>query len=641
MSPSPELSDTLRHQLAGLPSDPGVYIFTDGRSQTVYVGKATNLRSRVRSYFQPGANDGRFLFSRIVENTEAIDYIVCSNPLEALLLENNLIKKHRPLYNLRLRDDKTYLSLRVTTGEAWPRVHPIRRWKNDGHLYFGPYPSSRAVYSLLRLIKKYIPLRSCSNAFFDSRQRPCIEYEIGRCTAPCVGLDEKESYAQMVEEVLLLLRGRDRSLLKRLRQKMAAASDTQDYEGAARVRDQISAVEKIMEQQHVEEHAQGDCDVMGLHRIGGLSSVHLLLVRDGRVISSATHTCRDAGEEDAELLQAFLGQYYHGDKFVPPEILVPTVPEGLEIIEKWLSTKAGRKTTVKVPQRGSKVRLLELARRNAEVRSESDGRQLELQEQIAVRLGEVLEAQQPIRTIECYDISNTQGTLSVASRVYFEDGEPDTALYRRYRIRTVRGSDDFASMAEVLERRFREHPERDALPDLVVVDGGKGQISSAVSVLHHHAPGVTICGLAKDRLRSGQRTTERVYLPERSDPIDLPEEDPASRLLQRIRDEAHRFANSYHRELRRRSQLVSGLEEIPGIGPRRRRALLQQFGSIKSIRDASVESLAQVDGMTTTLATSLHAFLHSPEESDIEDEVLDPSLDEVDPQPPATGGATH
>ena len=365
MSPSPEISDTLRKQLDSLPTEPGVYIFTDTRTQTVYVGKATNLRSRVRSYFQAGADDGRFLFSRIVKHTASIDFIVCTNELEALLLENNLIKKHRPRYNLRLRDDKTYLSLRVTTAEAWPRVHPIRRWKDDGHLYFGPYSSSRAVHQLIRLIKKYIPLRSCSNAFFDSRQRPCIEYEIGRCTAPCVGLDDEESYAKMVEEVLLLLRGRDRSLLDLLQEKMKRASEARDYEDAARIRDQINAVEKIMERQHVEEHSQGDCDVIGLHRSGGLCSIHQLLVRDGRVISSATHTCRDAGEPDATLLQAFIGQYYHGDKFVPKEILVPAEPQGLDVILTWLASKAGRRVVVKVPKRGSKVRLLEMARRNA------------------------------------------------------------------------------------------------------------------------------------------------------------------------------------------------------------------------------------------------------------------------------------
>ncbi|MEE2889306.1 MAG: excinuclease ABC subunit UvrC [Planctomycetota bacterium] len=628
MPVSPDLPEPLRSQLADLPAEPGVYIFTDDRSKTVYVGKAVNLRSRVRSYFQPGANDGRFLFSRIVNNTHSIDFIVCSNELEALLLENNLIKKHRPLYNLRLRDDKTYLSLRVTTGEKWPRVHPTRRWKDDGHTYFGPYSSSRSVYELLRMIKKYIPLRTCTNAFFESRTRPCIEHEIGRCTAPCVGLDEETAYGKMVEEVLLLLRGRNQALLDLLDAKMQEASKTQKYESAAHLRDQISAVEKILQQQNVQEHSQGDCDVIGIERSDGIASIHVLLVREGRVISSATHTCRSTQEQDGQLLSSFLGQYYHGDKFIPVEILVPVEPEGREVIEKWLASKAKRKVQLKVPRRGSKVRLLEMARKNASVRSRSDGLKLEANEQIATRLGTLLGNGEPVRTIECYDISNIQGTLSVASRVFFEDCEPDTELYRRYRIRTVHGSDDFASMEEVLHRRFRPSEKRDLLPDLVVVDGGKGQLSRAVAVLKKHQLDVIACGLAKDRVRAGEHTTERVYLPGQSQPIDLPEDDPASRLLQRIRDEAHRFANSYHRELRQRTQLVSGLEEIPGIGPRRRRALMRCFGSLSAIGDASLEQLAAVEGLTPAIATSLHAFLNSPDDSDLAEELLEVNFDE-------------
>ena len=640
MSLPPELPDQIQRQLKNLPTEPGVYIFSDSRSQTVYVGKAINLRSRVRSYFQSSANDGRFLFSRIVNHTASNDFIVCNNELEALHLENKLIKKHRPLYNLRLRDDKTYLSLRVTTGEKWPRVHPIRRWKDDGHRYFGPYSSSKSVYQLLRLIKKYIPLRTCSNAFFDSRQRPCLEHEIGRCTAPCVGLDEEASYSKMVDEVLLLLRGKDRSLLELLQKKMEDSSHSQEYEIAARLRDQIDAVKKIMERQHVEEHNQKDCDVFGLHRTksgedGSTTSIHLLLVRDGRVISSVTHTCRDAGRTSAEILQSFLGQYYHGDKFVPTEIVVPVQPEGGDLIERWLTEKAGRNLSFKVPHRGPKVRLLEMATRNATVRSDADRIHLEQQEKISSTLGTILGANRPLRTIECYDISNIQGSLSVASRVYFEDGEADTDLYRRYRIRTVKGSDDFASMAEVLERRFRDSPGRDPFPDLVVVDGGKGQISSALKILEKHAPEVIVCGLAKARSRAEKQTTERVYIPGRSEPVPLSQEEPASRLLQRIRDEAHRFANSYHRELRRRSQLVSGLEEIPGIGPRRRRALLKSLGSLKAIRDASVEDLAAVEGMTAKLATSLHAFLNSPEEPDVEEEALEASLGDEAADPAA------
>ena len=620
-------SAAIEPQIATIPAKPGVYIFQDEKAKTIYVGKAINLRHRVRSYFQKGASDTRFLFSRIVRFTANIEVIVCSNELEALLLENNLIKKHRPTYNLRLRDDKTYLSLRVTTGEKWPRVHPIRRWRSDGHTYFGPYSSSRSVYDLLRLVKKFIPLRTCSNAFFDSRKRPCIEYEIGRCTAPCVGLDQEDSYAEMVKEVLLLLRGKDKKLLGILNERMDAASNLKKYERAALYRDQIHAVEKIMEQQNVHDHPHGDCDVLNFHQSGNFTSIHVLLVRHGRVISSATHTTRTHDSSPGELLASFLGQYYHGEKYVPGEILLPVAPEDQELIEKWLSSHAGHRVAIKVPKRGARLRLLEMARENAEVQSDANTHRIENQDQISTRLAEQLGSKNPVRSIECYDISNIQGTLNVASKVYFEDGDADTDLYRRYRIRSVRGSDDFASMEEVLRRRFRNPETRDPVPDLVVVDGGKGQISSALKVLEDLSVDTLLCGLAKDRLRDGSRTTERVYLPGKSDPIDLPEDDPASLLLQRIRDEAHRFANSYHRELRRRSQLVSGLEDIPGIGAKRRRALLQEFGSVKEIQNASPEELARVQGMTPTLAQSLHQFLNSPEEPDVEEEALEASLD--------------
>ena len=617
----------IQDQLATLPTKPGVYIFQDEKSKTIYVGKAKNLRSRVRSYFQKGSSDTRLLFSRIVKNTANIDVIVCANELEALLLENNLIKKHRPTYNLRLRDDKTYLSLRVTTGEMWPRVHPIRSWKSDKHTYFGPYSSAKSVYQLLKLIKKFIPLRTCSNAFFDSRKRPCIEFEIGRCTAPCVGLDTSQSYSKMVEDVLMLLRGKDRSLIRMLNDRMKEASANKEYESAGKFRDQMNAIEKVMQQQHVQEHPHGDCDVIHLHQQGDFASIHVLLVRHGRVISSATHTTRIHDQTIAGILSAFLGQYYHGEKYVPSEVFLPELPIDHVLIEKWLSEHAGHKVSVKVPKRGPRVRLLEMALENARVQADVNTHQIETQEAISISLGRHLNLSKPVRTIECYDISNIQGTLNVASKVYFEDGEPDTDLYRRFRMRSVKGSDDFASMQEVLRRRFRPQDNRDPIPDLVVVDGGKGQISSALEILEKLGVNTALCGIAKDRLRAGERTQERVFIPGKTDPIDLPEDDPASRLLQRLRDEAHRFANSYHRELRRRSNLVSGLDDIPGIGPKRRRSLLQEFGSLKMVRDASIDALARVQGMTPTLAESLHHFLNSPEEPDVEEEALQASID--------------
>ncbi len=610
-------SAEFRAKIDGLPTEPGVYVFTDSKKRVIYIGKAVNLRSRVRSYFAPGASDTRILFQAIVSRTTDVDCVVCENEVEALLLENNLIKKHRPRFNLRLRDDKTYVSLRVTISEKWPRVQVVRHWKDDGDLYFGPYPSASSVREVMRVIKKYIPIRNCSNPFFDSRQRACLQHEIGRCTAPCVGLDTHESYLELIEQVVLLLRGRDRTLIGKLRARMDEAADAREYERAARLRDQIEAMRRVLQKQIVEEVPHGDCDVFALHRDHDFVSVQVMLVREGRLLESASHSLR-TDESDDTVLGAFLGQFYLGEKFLPPEVLVPITPTDADLIEAWLSSRAGRRVRIRVPQRGGKRRLVEMAERNAEESARTDELRLEAQESIARALADHFGVAEPIRRIECYDISNIQGTLSVASRVTFEDGEPDPDLFRRYRIRTVRGADDFASMREVLDRRFRPSEKRDPLPDLVLVDGGKGQLGRAIEALARHGIDLAIAGLAKGRRRGDEKVDERVFVPGRATPIDLPEASPESRLLQRIRDEAHRFANSYHRELRRKSHLVSGLEEIPGIGPKRRKTLLRHFGSLERVRAATQDALAAAPGMTRAAAEATYRFLHADEETELD-----------------------
>lgn len=631
--------EELRTRIDQLPTVPGVYVFTDDTGRVIYIGKAVNLRSRVRSYFVPGASDGRFLFRAIVQRTADVDVVVCRNEIEALLLENNLIKKHRPRFNLRLRDDKTYVSLRVTLSEEWPRVQVIRHWKDDGNVYFGPYPSASSVREVLRVIKKYIPLRTCSNAFFDSRRRPCLEYEIGRCTAPCVGLETAEGYQDLVEQALLLLRGRDRTLIAKLEARMDEAAESREYERAAKLRDQIAAVRRILEKQHVQEVPHGDCDVFALHRRHDFVSVQVMLVREGRLLESANQSLRTE-EPDEEVLRAFLGQFYLGDKYLPPEVLVPSAPADHALLEDWLSRRAARKVRIRVPQRGGKRRLVEMAARNAEVGSTGDELRLESQESLARAIADRIGRTDPVRRIECYDISNTQGSLSVASRVTFEDGEADPDLYRRYRIRTVQGADDFASMREVLERRFRPSEKRDPLPDLVVVDGGKGQLGRALEAIGKHGIDVAVVGLAKERRRSTGDVEERVFVPGRSEPIDLPPDSAESRLLQRIRDEAHRFANTYHRELRRRSQLVSGLEDVPGIGPKRRRNLMQHFGSLTRVREASLDALAAAPGMTRTAAESTFRYLHPDEDPEVDLESL--AVEDVPaPEDPAPEGPVN
>jgi len=593
-----------------------VYIFTDRTGRVIYIGKGVNLRSRARSYFQPGASDTRPLFRAIVSSTADVDWIVCSNELEALLLENNLVKKHRPRFNLRLRDDKTYVSLRVTVGEEWPRVQVVRRWKRDGHLYFGPYPSASSVREVLRVIKKYIPLRTCTNAFFESRRRPCLEYEIGRCTAPCVGLDTPESYGELVEQAILLLRGRDRTLIAKLEDRMRSAASAREFERAAKLRDQIAAVRRLLEEQHVEEVPHGDCDVLAIHSERDIVSIQVMLVREGRLLESATHSLR-TDEADETVLGAFIGQFYLGEKFLPPEVLVPAPPEDRELLERWLSDRAGRAVRIVVPHRGRKRRLIEMAARNAALGSRTDELRLASQEELARSLAARFGAAEPVRRIECYDISNLQGNFSVASRVTFEDGEPDPDLYRRYRIRTVRGADDFASMREVIDRRFRPSPKRDPLPDLVLIDGGKGQLGRALEALGRHGVEVAIAALAKERRLAGGLAEERVFVPGRGTPIDLPAQSPESRLLQRIRDEAHRFALAYHRELRASRQLRSGLEEIPGIGPKRRRSLLRHFGSLARMREATPDALAAAPGMSRAAAEAAYRHLHADEDPEL------------------------
>lgn len=603
-----EYPPALVEKIRALPQEPGVYIFYDSVGRIIYIGKATQLRSRVRSYFS-GNDDGRSLFRFIVRRTQDLECIVCANELEALLLENNLIKKHRPRYNVRLRDDKSYLSIRVTTGEKWPRVQLVRGWKEDGHVYFGPFSSAQAVREMLRVIKKFIPLRTCTNGFFRDRTRPCLEHEIDQCTAPCVGLDTPEGYQKHVDETIMFLRGKNQTLLPILRERMEAAAEKREFERAAKIRDQIRAIERVMEKQTVQEVRLGDLDVFGVYRRGDFVSIQVMLSREGKLIHSSTHSFRTK-LPDPQVMTSFLTQFYQEDRFLPPEILVSVDFPDRELLERWLSERRKMKVRVAVPVRGDKKKLVEMAIHNAEVNSSTDQLRVESVEALSQSLGQKLGLEHPVQRIECYDISGIQGTHQVASRVVFEHGESEPALYRRYKIRTVIGTDDFASMLEVLERRFRPSKRRDPLPDVVLVDGGKGQITSAQKALDECGVDVPVVGLAKDRLRGGRHTQERVYVPGRSDPLDLPQDSAESLFLQRVRDEAHRFANTYHRELRRKRNLLTGLEEIPGVGEKRRKALIRHFGSLQALKRATQEEILSVAGMTRATAEATFVFLH-------------------------------
>ena len=583
----------LKDKVSRLPTSPGVYIMKDSRNRILYIGKAVNLRSRVRSYFGK-SNDGRLFIRLLMERIDDLDCILTETEDEALILENNLIKKHRPLYNVRLKDDKTYVSIKVTLSEEWPRVMVTRRYKAGEDLYFGPYGSSTAVREMLRVIKTVFPLRTCTNGFFRNRTRACLEYEIGRCTAPCVDLISKEDYMEDVSQVVMLLKGKSRELERIIEKRMKAASENRLYELAARYRDQLAAIGKVFETQKVEEFRLGDIDAFSIIREGNFVAIQEVLVREGKIISSRTHSFRTELRR-AEVLSSFLTQCYLTDRYIPPEILCDSDFRDRELLESWLSEKRGRRSRITLPQRGDKAAIIRLANRNAHNSFRIERDEQERMETLLESLEKHLELPGAPRRIECYDISNFQGSLAVGSMVSFEDGKPVRDRYRKYRIQTVVGADDFRCMKEVLERRLERGIKDGDLPDLVLVDGGKGQLSSALKVLKEIGlSSLPVAALAKERRR--KQTTERIFLPGRKNPIALAQDTPESLYLQRIRDEAHRFAIRYHRELRRRDAMKTGLEDIPGIGKKRQQALLDRFRTLEKIRGASTEELSEVIG---------------------------------------------
>ncbi len=588
--PSPELLQKADR----FPASPGVYIMKDASSRIIYIGKAVNLRSRVRSYFG-ASSDTRVFHKFLVERISDVDCIVAESEAEALILENNLIKKHHPVYNIRLKDDKTYVSIKVTTTEEWPRVLVVRRYKRDGNLYFGPYGSASSVREMLRVIKTFFPLRTCSNAFFKGRTRPCIEHEIGRCTAPCVDRITRDRYLEDVNEVILFLKGRNKELVRILEEKMKRAAAGRQYELAARYRDQIRSIERVFETQKAQDWGLGDLDVFATAREGDMIIVEELLVRDGKIVNSCSHTFRTSLEEE-EVMASFLAQFYLVERYIPQEVLCGEDFAERPLIEGWLREKRGIRVEISVPLRGEKAKLVEMARKNA-LNSFTVQRTREEQvEGLLVSLQSKLGMTRPPRRIECFDISNFQGSLAVGAMASFEDGRPVKDRYRKFRIQTVVGADDFRCMREVLDRRLRKGIESNDLPDLFLIDGGKGQLGVAVALLGEMgvAGSLHLAGIAKERRARG--TTERIFVPGRNEALPLPQDSPESLYLQRIRDEAHRFAIQYHRELRKRTTLRTGLEGVPGIGKKRQGVILERFGTLKKLREASEAEIAAVVG---------------------------------------------
>lgn len=605
-------------KLDHLPSRPGVYLMRDKTGKVIYVGKAKDLRSRVRAYFNHA--DERSQIQFLLRRVEDVETLVTNNDKEALILENNLIKQFKPRYNIRLKDDKSYLSIKVTTQHPWPRILTTRKIVKDGGRYFGPFSSAVAARETVDIIEKHFLLRNCTDHNFKNRSRPCLQYQIKRCLAPCVLPVSSEEYGEQVREAILFIEGRQQELLSELKKRMQEKADALEFEAAAKIRDQIEAVEKTLEKQQMVSHWGMDQDIFGLYREGGFIEVQILFVRQGKLTGSQAHSLEDLEFPDEEIMGALLTQFYQGHRFVPDEILLPVRLDDLDVRQDYLSDHKGKRVVLLSPQKGDKQRLVQMAQDNARQSFAERHDQERARETMLRELQLQLRLKQFPQRIECFDISTIHGTHAVGSGVTFVNGEPDKEHYRHYRIRTIdpsAGGDDFGMMLEVLKRRFARGKEEGDLPDLVVVDGGKGQLAMALAAMAAMGiEGVDAVGLAKMRVLAAarsaaiERSEERIFISGRSNPIILKRNSNALFLLQRVRDEAHRFAINYHKKLRSRQTLYSELDRISGIGAARRRALLRAFGSLKAIEEASVDELMKVPSMNEKIAWQIWETLH-------------------------------
>ena len=616
------MTPDLQTTLARLPDRPGVYLMKDARGDVLYVGKAQSLRSRVRSYWQKQAVGGEIHRIRsVIDRVVDVEYTLTDSVSEALLLEANLIKRYTPRFNVRLKDDKSYPYIKLTLADDFPRVERTRKLVNDGSRYFGPYASASSVDESMNLIRRLFPFRTCTIDIDEGTralQRPCLLYHIKRCQGPCIEAISKAAYRADIAQVELFLEGRQETVVQALQAEMTAASGRTDYERAAVLRDKIRAIERTMESQKMAAFARVDLDLVGLARQDNQAAVQLFVVRNGMLVGRDVfllEAARDA--PDDEVLASFLEQYYSRATSIPPRVLVPALPSEGPLLEAFLTERRGGPVRFHVPRRGDKRELMALAVRNAtETLAREQARWLADRGKTLGALRELADAlglADPPQRIECYDISNFQGDQSVASMVVFEEGKPRTGEYRRFRIKSVEGPNDFASHQEVLRRRFRRSTSGDEgsaeelrwrLPDLVIVDGGKGQVSAAAEVLRELGlDDLPLAGLAKER--------EELFLPGNPEPILLPATSQALYLVQRLRDEAHRFAITYHRSLRARASVRSVFDDLPGVGPKRRRALLRVFGSTKRVREAPLEQIAAVPGIGPALAARIKAGLET------------------------------
>ncbi len=594
------VSEELLEKVSHLPTTPGVYLWHDKYNRIIYVGKAINLRNRVRSYVRQDANRAPKV-TAMMRRAVDVEIIQTKTEMEALILENTLIKEHHPKYNIMLRDDKTYPYIKVAVQEDFPRVYMTRRMERDGAKYFGPFTDVTAVHQVLKLLYLYYPLRTCRSMKVD---RPCLQYHMHYCEAPCVGLVKAEKYRTYIDEVVQLFEGKHTPLLDTIQKKMEDAAEQLEFEQAARYRDQLTSIGKIQEKQRMVTQ-RGDLDVLGIAMEGNLACVQLLFIRGGRLLGRENYFVNTEGDEAEIIMTEFIKQYYGSTTFIPKELLLPMESSEQQLFTEWFTDMKGQNVDISVPQRGYKKDMINMAHENAQTFLNERRRQwqheIDKTGGAVKRLAEVLDLPRLPERMECFDISHTQGAETVASMVVFEGGKPAKKEYRRFKLKTTQGKpDDFKSMAEIMERRYGNETDW-PMPDLIVIDGGKGQLNAALPLIRQvGVVDVPVISLAK--------RIEEVFVEGQSDSIILSHHTPELQLLQQIRDEAHRFAITYHRKLRGKRNLESILDHIEGIGPKRRQALWKEFGTLEKMKEASVEELEQVESMNRKSAQTLYNF---------------------------------
>ncbi len=603
----------ITEQIRQLPNSPGVYLWRDAEGNILYVGKAANLQHRVRSYFTAGQKLSPKI-QQMVARVAELDFFITANEQEALILELNLIKRHHPRYNVRLKDDKTFPYLKISLNEDWPRIYFTRHLEENGGRYFGPFASARSVRQTLKALKRIFPFRSCSEPITGNDTRACLEYDLNLCRGPCIGAVSKTEYAEIIKQVILFLEGKQEIVVRNLEKRMKAAAQALDFEKAAILRDQIQAIHRVIEGQRIAATVSGEQDVIAFAQDRDQACVQVFFIRGGKLIGRESFALQGTRyEEPPQIMTSFVKQFYSSSAYIPPLLVLQHPMEDMAVLKDWLQGKRGASVNIQVPRRGNKKKLVDIVAENARQALEQFKiKKLAAPKELEAALAEIqreLNLPRLPSRMEGYDISNIQGVAAVGSMVVFDQGKPAPSYYRRFKIKTVAGVDDYAMLQEVLKRRFKRLKSEDSpadswaiIPDLVLIDGGKGQLNAArLAMQETGADSVPVASLAKEN--------EAIFVPRKPRSIVLPRSSAGLQLLQRLRDEAHRFALGYHQKIRQRESFTSALDIIPGIGAKRKRSLLKQFGSVQSIKEAPLEELALAKGMTRDLARKVKEFL--------------------------------